>query len=141
MSAPNVVTGTAYPPRIYTAVLPIFAAQTLANSQVLKLYIPHKFRVVSARVRVGETAWTGASKTANLTVQINGTAVTGGVIACTSANTGTAWAAVNGSAITANNTSTGATTVEAAVSNVAAFSAGTGWVEFTIQDLDNGGAQ
>jgi hypothetical protein len=94
--------------------------------------------VTAAQVRVGKPADHGA-KAATMTVQINGTAVTGGVITLTSANTATSGAAVASTAITAlNGTQTPNLTVEVAVSGVTAFVEGDGYVEFTLLPVSAG---
>lgn len=119
------------------AIIPI-SLSTLANSQVRKLLVPYGFVVTAAQFRVGNPATT-AAKAATLTVQINGTAVTGGVISLTSANCTPAGAAVAATAITgANGTQTINQTVEVAVSGVTAFAEGDGYVELTIMPVSAG---
>lgn len=105
---------------------------SLVNAQVRKLLVPYAFVVTAAQFRVGSPATT-AAKLATLTVQVNGVAVTGGVIALTSANCTPAGAAVASTAITANNATTVPnSTVEVAVSGVTAFVEGDGYVELTV---------
>ena len=120
---------------ISTVILPIPAMAGLANAQVRKVAIPFPFKVTKVGFRVG-TPTTGAGATATLTAQINGTAVTGGVTTPTLAGTTTSGTLVAGTAITgANTASASGGTLEVAVSAVTAFTAGDGYVEFTVQHL------
>lgn len=132
MAAPNSTTtqGSLFGPQVI--VIPVGVLTGLANAQVWKVAIPYNFVVTAALFRVGVAVTTGA-KAATLTVQVNGVAVTGGVMALTSANCTPCGAAVAATAITAANGS-GAVgqTVEVAVSSVTAFVEGSGYVELTI---------
>lgn len=137
MANPNTTTtqGSIDAPEV--VIIP-FTFVSLVNAQVRKILVPYAFVVTAAQVRVGSPPTT-AAKAATLTVQINGTAVTGGVIALTSANTATSGAAVASTAITANNgTQTAGLTVEVAVSSVTAFVEGDGYVELTLLPVSAG---
>ncbi len=116
-----------------TVIMPVAALAGLVNAQVRKIAISGSFKVTGVGFRVGTPATT-AAKLATLTTQINGVALTGGVIALTSANCTPSGALVAGSAITAKNLGAN-TTLEIAVSAVTAFVEGDGWVEFTLQRL------
>src|SRR5689334_1594942 len=127
MAAPNSTTSQYSVDVPDTIIIPIGVLTGLANSQVWKVAIPYAFTVTAALFRVGVPVTTGA-KAATLTVQINGTAVTGGVISMTSANCTPTGASVAATAITgANATTTVGTTLEVAVSSVTAFAEGSGW--------------
>lgn len=115
----------------YTAIIPIGVLTGLANAQTWKLAIPHAFTVTSIGVRIGVPVTT-AAKAATLTAQVNGAAVTGGVVSLTSANATPTGALVAGTAITGANTGTAGQTVEAAISSVTAFLEGSAHIEFGI---------
>ena len=137
MAAPNSTTSQQSIDNPEVVIIPVQLA-TLANSQVRKILVPYAFVVTAAQFRVGSPVTT-AAKAATLTVQVNGTAVTGGVISLTSANCTPAGAAVAGTAITAlNGTQTPNSTVEVAVSSVTAFAEGDGYVELTLLPLSAG---
>jgi hypothetical protein len=88
--------------------------------------------LTAMRYRQGVVTTT-AAKQATFTAQVNGVAVTGGVVTpASNTDTGTAGAAKAASAITAGNTFTAGQTVEAAVSAVTAFLEGTGYIEFDV---------
>jgi hypothetical protein len=93
--------------------------------------------VLSALFRTAKPAST-ASKLATLTVEIGGTAVTGGVMNLTSANQNTIGGSVAASAITALNVGAAGSTLGVTASAVTAFVEGDGWVEFTVAVLGNG---
>lgn len=133
MAAPNSTTSQsslAVQPVII--LMPIASLAGLINAQVRKILIPYNFVVQSALCRADNPPTT-AAKLATLTVQINGVAVTGGVMALTSANMTPAGTAVAATAITANNGSSAVgQTLEIAVSGVTAFVEGDAHVEITI---------
>lgn len=135
-AAPNVATGTTSIFPKQTLVLPVDHLSSLANSQTIKVNIPHSFRVESVRFRV-QTAVTTASKAATLTAQIGGTAMAGGVISLTSAACTPVGAAVAGTTITGTNTGSADTTLEFAVSSVTAFVEGGGWIEVTLTNTES----
>lgn len=139
MAAPN-STSSNHPVGIpLTILIPVAAMANLANAQVFKQKLPFAFQVESALFRVGDKAVTTAAKLATATVQINGAAVTGGVMALTSANCTPTGAAVAATDITANNfTQTAGTTLEVAISSVTAFSEGDGWFEITVTPISAG---
>src|SRR4051812_8193944 len=131
MAAPNTTTSQGSIDSPEVVIIPLTLV-SLVNAQVRKLLVPYAFVLSAVGFRVGSPATT-AAKLATLTAQINGTAVTGGVVSLTSANCTPAGAAVAGTAITANNsTTTAGQTVEVAVSGVTAFVEGDGYVEFTV---------
>lgn len=103
-----------------------------ADSQVWKIAVPFAFTVKSALFRTGKPATT-AAKATTLTLTVSGTAVTGGVIALTSANqattgTGTASSAISG----AGATGAAGGTIEFTASSTTAFVEGDGYIEVTI---------
>lgn len=137
MAAPNSTTSTPYvdTPDCITIGVQL---STLANAQVRKIALPYAFTVTAAGFRVGNPATT-AAKLATATTQINGTAVTGGVISLTSANATPAGTLVAGTAITGlNSTFAPGSTLEVAISSVTAFVEGDGWFEFTVLPTSNG---
>lgn len=119
-----------------TILLPIQLAG-LANSGVMKVAVPFACTVVSALFRTGKVVSTG-SKLATLTVTTNGGgAVTGGVMALTSANQNASGTALAASAISgAGATITAGQTLEVTASSVTAFAEGDGYVEFTVTNND-----
>lgn len=139
MAAPNSTSTQQYLFSPITIMVPVAAMANLANSQVLKVALPFAFAVTAALFRVGDKAVTTAAKLATATVQINGVAVTGGVMALTSANCTPSGASVAASAITANNTTfTAGQTIEVAISAVTAFAEGDGWFELTVLPTSGG---
>lgn len=130
----NAATGVVAALAKQTLILPVQLAQ-LANSQVFKLPVPFAFTLTSIGFRVGK-AVTTAAKLATATAQVNGVAVTGGVVSLTSANATPTGTLVAGTAITALNTGTAGQTIEAAISSVTAFAEGDGWFEFGVTNND-----
>lgn len=114
-----------------TVVIPVATLASLANAEVLDIPVAYPFKVTKAQFRVGVAATT-AAKAATLTTRVNDVAVTGGVIALTSANCTPSGAVVAGSAITGANTGTAGQTVGVVVSAVTAFVEGSGQIEFTV---------
>jgi hypothetical protein len=113
--------------------IPLGAMSLLVNGQLFKVAIPYGYTVSSALFRADVAITTGA-KAATLTTQINGAALTGGVMAVAGAYaTGITQA---GTAVSAGNTGTAGQTLEIAVSGVTAFVEGTGHVEVTIVNND-----
>lgn len=109
----------------------------LVNAGVWKIAVPFAATIISALFRTGKVVST-AAKAATLTVTTNGGgAVTGGVMALTSANqnatgTGLAASAISG----AGATITASQTIEVTVSAVTAFVEGDGYVEFVVSNND-----
>jgi hypothetical protein len=103
-----------------------------------KVAVPFAFTLLATNFRTAKPATT-AAKAATLTPDINGTPVTGGVMALTSANQNTIGGAVAGTAVTAANVGTAGQTLGVTASVVTAFIEGDGWVEFTVRndDLNN----
>jgi hypothetical protein len=109
----------------------------LVNAGVWKIAVPFAATVLSALFRTGKVVST-AAKAATLTVTTNGGgAVTGGVMALTSANQGTTGTGLAASAISgAGATITAGQTIEVTVSSVTAFVEGDGYVEFVVSNND-----
>jgi hypothetical protein len=116
-----------------TVILPLQLADIAAGD--FKVNVPFAFTLLAANFRTGKPATT-AAKAATLTPDINGVAVTGGVIGLTSANQNTIGGAVAGSAVTAGNTGTAGQALGVTASAVTAFVEGDGWVEFTVLNND-----
>lgn len=104
---------------------------SLANSQVFAIALPFAFKLNSIGMRI-RTAATTAAKLATITGQVNGVAVTGGVISLTSANATPSGTLVAGTSITGANTGTAGQTVGAAISSVTAFIEGDGYIEYGV---------
>lgn len=139
MAAPNSTSTQGYLFAPQTVIIPVAAMANLANAQTLKIALPFAFVVTTAAFRVGDKAVTTGAKAATATVQISGTAVTGGVMSLTSANCTPSGAAVASTAITANNqTQSVGQTLEVAISSVTAFAEGDGWFEFTVLPVSAG---
>lgn len=118
----------------YTLIFPLGQLSGLISG-TRKVALPHAFTVQSVTARVGNPPTT-AAKAVTLTGQISGVAMTGGVLALTSANMTPSGATVAGSAITALNVGAAGATVEFALSSVTAFVEGDGWVEVGILNND-----
>lgn len=108
----------------------------LANADLLTTYpLLYKFKILSVSFGV-EKAATTAAKLATLTPKISGVAVTGGVLALTSANCTPTGNVVAGSAVTAANTGASGATISITGSAVTAFIEGAGWIIITVQNMD-----
>jgi hypothetical protein len=118
-----------------TIILPIGLVGITGNGLQLALPVPFAFAVTSCLFRIAKVVTAGA-KLATLTVQVNGSSVTGGVINLTSANCTPYGATVAGSAITGSNTGTAGQTVGFISSAVTPFTEGDGWLELTVTNLD-----
>lgn len=118
-----------------TVLMPLQLADIATGT--FKIGMPAAFVVLSALFRTAKPAST-ASKLATLTVGISGVAVTGGVMALTTANQNTIGGTVAATAITGANIGAAGATLEVTASAVTAFVEGDGWVEFTVADLGNG---
>ena len=116
-------------------------ALTTGATEVVTDYVPgYKFKLLKATF-VPTVAGTGTSASQTLTLEINTTAVTGGVTNPTLANTATTGALVAGTAITAANT--GAATASISVlcsAGGTVFSAGKGVLYLEIQNMDSADA-
>lgn len=108
----------------------------LVDTAVHKIALPFAFTLLSALFRTGKVVSTG-SKLSTLTTKVSGGAVTGGVMALTSANQNTTGGTVAATAISgAGATGAAGGTLEVAVSSTTAFVEGDGYVEFTVLNLD-----
>ena len=99
----------------------------------------YAFKVLAIQFSV-EIAVTTGAKAVTLTPTVNGSGVTGGALALTSANCTPKGTTVAGSAITAGNVGTSAQTLSLAASAVTAFSEGSGWVLLRVQNMDSANA-
>ncbi len=117
------------------------ASLTTGATEVLTNYTPgYKFKILAVDFVV-TTPGVGAGATQTLNVEIGSTNLTGGVINPTEANTATRGALVAGTAVTANNTGTAASTIS--IENAAGgtvFSAGLGIILIRIQNMDTADA-
>jgi hypothetical protein len=116
--------------------IPIAGLASVANAHVYKVKVPFAHVLESALFRVRNPATT-AAKLATLTATVGGVAVTGGVIALTSANCTPAGAAVDATAISgAGATGAADGTIEFTASSVTAFVEGDGYLEITVINKD-----
>lgn len=116
---------------------PIFVnLADLANAETLSFDPGFNGKITAVNFRVGAKPVTTAAKAATLTAEVNGTNVTGGAVALTSANCTPAGAQVAGSAITAANTFTSGQTIGVNVSGVTTFAEGNGVIELTVLNTD-----
>jgi hypothetical protein len=105
---------------------------TLANGGQQFQFTPgFAGRIKSIQVAVRKPVTT-AAKSANITAQVGGISVTGGLIALTSANATPAGASVPGTAITAGGSFTAAQTIGVIISGVTTFVEGDGSVIFVL---------
>ncbi len=101
---------------------------TIANSDVVAAIKPgFKCKIISASF-TPTIAVTTAAKAATLTVKINTTALTGGVVALTSANSNTKGTMVAGTTVTALNAVIATDTVNVVASSVTTFVEGEGMI-------------
>lgn len=119
-----------------TLIIPVGLLATLVNTTTYQVTIPYGFTVVSALFHTDVPATTG-SKLATLTVSTTAGAVTGGVMALTSANQTPTGAAVAATAISgAAATDIATHNVIVTVSLVTAFVEGSGHIEVTLSNND-----
>lgn len=113
------------------------ALNKVANGDLVTNYTPgFNFKVVDIAYVVGGTPVTTAAKLANVHVEIGATAITGGVVALTSAACTPMGKVVAGSAITALNTGTATDTISLVAADTTAFVEGDGEFVVTLQNLD-----
>lgn len=112
----------------------------IAAADLLTTYTPgYAFKILKMDFAV-EKAATTAAKAATLTPKISGTALTGGVLALTSANCTPQGAVVAGTAVTAANTGSKTDTISITGSSVTTFVEGAGWLLLEIQNMDTANA-
>lgn len=118
-----------------TLTLPISLVGITGNSLAVAMIVPFAFILNSVNFRLTKVVST-AAKAATLTAQVNGSSVTGGAVALTSAGLATYGTVITGSAITAGNTGTAGQTVGVISSSVTSFSEGDGFLEFNVTNTD-----
>ncbi len=119
-------------------VLPLYIQQAdiAANGDLLTNYVPgFNFKVEKFDWRQSKPVTT-AAKLATLALRINAVAVTGGVIALTSALCTPAGVAVAGTPITALNVGGPTDSLSVVASAVTAFVEGNGWMLIALRNLD-----
>jgi hypothetical protein len=107
------------------------AATSIINAYV----VGHAFKVMAVNF-ISEKAVTTAAKAVTLTPAITGVAVTGGVLALTSANCTPTGHIVAASTITGLNTGSATDTLTLTSSANTVFIEGTGWIVFRIQNME-----
>jgi hypothetical protein len=117
-----------------TVIIPIQFTDYV-NATTLKIAVPFAFTVNSVLLRVSK-AGTGAGASITLQTQISAAATTGGSVTSTLANSATVGGTVAGTAITGSNTGTAGQTLELAVTVGTVFTAGDGWFELNVTNLD-----
>lgn len=116
-------------------VIPVTLAP-VANTQNYRITMPFACTLVSARFRVCAPVTT-AAKAATFTATVAGEAVTGGVIALTSANCATAGDAIDATAISgAGATGVAGSTIAWTASSVTTFIEGDGMIEMVVKNND-----
>jgi hypothetical protein len=106
---------------------------TVANGDVVTDFVPgFAFEIISTKFVVTE-AVTTAAKAATLGVEIGAVAVTGGVIALTSANATPLGKVIAGTAVTANNTGSATDAISIVASAVTAFIEGAGTFKIRVR--------
>lgn len=123
-----------------TFVVDLVTLTTLA-SELMTDYVPgYAFKILAVDFIVTD-AGAGAGATQTINLEIGSTNLTGGVINPTLANTATPGALVSGTAVTANNTGTNASTLSIEVAaGGTIFTSGTGIILVKIQDMDSANA-
>lgn len=116
-------------------------ALTAAAADLMTDYVPgYAFKILSADY-VTTTLGTGAGATMSLNLEIGATNVTGGVVNPTLANTATLGQLVAGTAVTAANVGTNASTLSIEVAaGGTIFTAGQGVLLVKIQNMDSANA-
>lgn len=116
-------------------------ALTAAAADLMTDYVPgYAFKILAVDY-VTTTLGTGAGATMSLNLEIGATNVTGGVVNPTLANTATLGQLVTGTAVTAANVGTAASTLSIEVAaGGTIFTAGQGVLLVKIQNMDSAGA-
>src|SRR5919204_4742810 len=151
MSAPNIVTtdltiGTLIASGVGRQLVPFYVELSkIVNSTDLITAFPLTFKGrVIAMDFVTQTKVTTGSKAATLTPKLKSgsttTAVTGGVVALTSALCTPEGAVIAGSAVTAANSFASGDSLTISATSVTAFVEGTGWLLLTVINDDTLGA-
>jgi hypothetical protein len=118
-----------------TVIIPAQLAD-FVNSGTWTIALPYGFTVLSALFRTGKPAST-ASKLTTLTLSTSAGAVTGGVMALTTANQNTTGGTVAATAISgANATAAAGGTIIVTPTSTTAFVEGDGWIEVTVKNND-----
>lgn len=118
-----------------TVVIPLNLAD-LVNSATWKIALPFAFTLLAAVFRTGKPA-ADASKLATLTLSTTTGAVTGGVLALTTANQNATGGTVSATAISgAGATAVAGSVIIATASSVTTFTEGDGWIEMTVSNND-----
>lgn len=135
-------TATTSPPTLVangqkaTVVIPVGLLAALVNTTTYQVSLPFGFTILSAQFHTDVPVTTG-SKLATLTVSTTAGAVTGGVMALTSANQTPTGAAVAATAISgANATDVATHNLIVTVSSVTTFVEGSGHIEITVSNND-----
>lgn len=116
--------------------IPIFVNLAQITATTIFNYTPgFRFKILAISFSA-EIAVTTAAKAATITPAVNGSGITGGALALTSANCTPKGTNIAGSTVTAGNTGTAAQTLSLVASAVTAFSEGTGWILLRVQNLD-----
>jgi len=116
-------------------------ALTAAAADLVTDYVPgYAFKILAVDFTV-TTLGTGAGATMSLNLEIGATNLTGGVVNPTLANTATLGSLIAGTAVTANNTGTAASTISIEVAaGGTIFTAGQGVLLVKIQNMDSANA-
>jgi hypothetical protein len=117
------------------------ATLTTGASEILTNYTPgYAFKILAISFVVTDPG-VGAGATQTINMEIGSTNLTGGVVNPTEANTATQGALVAGTAVTANNVGTAASTISIEVAaGGTIFTAGTGILLVKVMNLDTANA-
>ncbi len=117
-----------------TLVIPIGALSLVADTNTFSIGVPFAFTILSASIVADKPVSTG-SKLSTFTVSTTGGAVTGGVMATTSANLTTSGLLVNATAISGANASQAAgTRIILTASSTTTYTEGTAHAEVTVSN-------
>lgn len=135
------VPGRVFAPGVGVTTVALFVnLADIAAADLLTGYTPgYRFALLGVAAAVEKPAST-AAKAATLTPKISGVAVTGGVLALTSANMTPQGAVLNGTAVTGANVGSATSTISITGSAVTAFVEGSAWIMLKVQNLDTADA-
>ena len=108
----------------------------ISAANLVTSFVPgHAFKILNVQA-ISIVAPTTSGKAATVTPYIGSTAVTGGVLALTSASLATKGTVQAGTAVTANNEGSATDGITLTGSSVTAFVEGSACIVLTIQNLD-----
>lgn len=114
-------------------------ANITSANQITTFTIGHKFKLIACAFIV-HTPGTGGGASCTLQLQIGGVSTGGGLITLNLANTATMGAVIAGTAVSAPNTGTNASTLGVLGVRTVAFATGDGTLVIAVQNMDSADA-